>query len=88
MAMAIPVQPLLLMAFVPLQLGLGSIGDTIAEAIFGFFGDLAEKIAIEVSTALTDELIKGLLKIPTHMTRRRRPTRGLEYSRYRSSCFR
>jgi type IV secretion system protein TrbL len=62
--MAIPVQPLLLMAFVPLQLGLGSIGDTIAEAIFGFFGDLAEKIAIEVSTALTDELIKGLLKIP------------------------
>ncbi|MFC6874268.1 hypothetical protein [Halobellus marinus] len=64
MAMAIPVEPLLLMTFVPLQLGLGDIPEAIAEAIFGFFADLAEAIAIEVSTALTDELIKGLLKIP------------------------
>jgi len=64
MAMAIPVQPLLLMASVPLQLGLDGLADAISEAFFGFFGDLAEKIAIEVSTALTDELIKGLLKIP------------------------
>src|SRR6056297_1060024 len=64
MAMAIPVEPLLLMTFVPLQLGLGDIPEAIAEAIFGWIADLAEKIAIEVSTALTDELIKGLLKIP------------------------
>ena len=64
MSTAIPIEPLLLMTFAPLQLGLGDIPEAIAEAIFGFFADLAEAIAIEVSTALTDELIKGLLKIP------------------------
>ena len=64
MAMAIPVEPLLLMTFVPLQLGLGDIPEAIAEAIFGWIADTADAIATELSTALTDELIKGLLKIP------------------------
>jgi len=64
MPMAIPVEPLLLMTFVPLQLGLGDIPEAIAEAIFGWIADTADAIATELSTALTDELIKGLLKIP------------------------
>jgi type IV secretion system protein TrbL len=64
MAMAMPVEPLLLMTFVPLQLGLGDIPEAIAEALFGWIADTAEAIATELSTALTDELIKGLLKVP------------------------
>ena len=62
--MAIPVEPLLLMTFVPLQLGLGDIPEAIAEALFGWIADTADAIATELSTALTDELIKGLLKVP------------------------
>jgi len=38
--------------------------DAVAEAIFGFFGDLMEGIAEELSTSMTDELIKPLLWVP------------------------
>jgi type IV secretion system protein TrbL len=64
MAMVIPVEPLLLMTFVPLQLGLGDLPENIIKALFGGIADLAENIAVDVSTALTDVLIKGLLKVP------------------------
>ncbi|WP_049931212.1 hypothetical protein [Halosimplex carlsbadense] len=40
------------------------LADAIAEAFWGFFQHLTEDIANELSTALTDELIKGLLRIP------------------------
>jgi type IV secretion system protein TrbL len=53
-----------LVALVPLQLGLGDLPEAIVEALFGWIADTAEAIATELSTALTDELIKGLLKVP------------------------
>ena len=64
MTIAISVQPLLLIRFVSLQLGLGDLPDQIFEALVGGLADLADAIAIEISTALTDELIKGMLKVP------------------------
>jgi type IV secretion system protein TrbL len=48
-------------ASIPLQTGLA---DSIAEAIFGWLADTAHEIANSLATGLTDELIKGLLKVP------------------------
>jgi type IV secretion system protein TrbL len=53
-----------LLAVTPLQLGLGDLPDAFAEAFWGWVVDTLESVATELSSALTDELLKGLLKVP------------------------
>jgi len=62
--------PTLLVLMVP-QLAVGSLvplqllgPDSVAEAIWGWLIDTLNTAASEMSTALTDELLKGLLKVP------------------------
>ncbi|WP_251344536.1 hypothetical protein [Haloplanus halophilus] len=50
-------------ALLPLQLG-SDLPDSIAEAFWGWLVDTLISVATELSTALTDELLKGLLKVP------------------------
>ncbi|WP_042665986.1 hypothetical protein, partial [Haloferax sp. ATB1] len=62
--------PTLLVLMVP-QLAVGSVvplqilgPDSVAEAIWGWLIDTLNVAASEMSSALTDELLKGLLKVP------------------------
>ena len=62
--------PTLLVLMVP-QLAVGSVvplqilgPDSVAEAIWGWLIDTLNAAASEMSSALTDELLKGLLKVP------------------------
>ncbi|MFC7230161.1 hypothetical protein N0B31_22430 (plasmid) [Salinirubellus salinus] len=59
--LALMVPQLAVGSLVPLQL-LGP--DSVAEAIWGWLIDTLNSAASEMSSALTDELLKGLLKVP------------------------